>query len=57
MGGAQVSEKHAGFIVNVGSATAGDILELIARVQRAVLEKDGVALETEVRVVGEEPDI
>ncbi len=57
VGGAQVSEKHAGFIVNVGSATAGDILELIARVQRAVLEKDGVALETEVRVVGEEPDI
>ena len=32
-------------------------MELIARVQRAVLEKDGVALETEVRVVGEEPDI
>ena len=57
IGGAMVSEKHAGFIVNVGSATAGDILELIARVQRAVLEKDGVALETEVRVVGEEPDI
>ena len=57
VGGAEVSKKHAGFIVNVGSATAGDILELIARVQRAVLEKDGVALETEVRVVGEEPDI
>ena len=54
VGGAQVSPKHAGFIVNTGSATAGDILELIAQVQRAVLKKDGVLLETEVRIVGEE---
>ena len=51
--GAQVSKKHAGFIVNTGDATASDILELIGIVQREVREKFGVALEPEVRIVGE----
>ena len=53
VGGAQVSEKHAGFIVNIGNATASDILGLIKKVQDAVFEKNGVRLETEVRIVGE----
>lgn len=51
VGGAQVSEKHAGFIVNRGGATCADVLELIARVQRAVKEKTGFALEPEIRIV------
>ena len=54
IGGAQVSEKHAGFIVNIGNATAGDVLTLIERVQKTVFEHSGVHLETEVRVIGEE---
>ena len=54
VGGAQVSEKHAGFIVNAGGATAADILALIRVVQDAVRAKDGVALETEVRIIGED---
>ena len=53
IGGAQVSEKHAGFIVNVGEATAADILNLIEHVQRVVRAQTGVHLETEVRVLGE----
>ena len=54
IGGAQVSEKHAGFIVNIGNATAGDVLTLIERVQKTVFEHSGVHLETEVRAIGEE---
>jgi UDP-N-acetylmuramate dehydrogenase len=54
IGGAEVSPKHAGFIVNTGVATAADILGLIRRVQETVLQKDGVRLELEVRVVGED---
>jgi len=53
VGGAQVSEKHAGFIINTGDATAADILCLISKVQAAVLDRFGVQLETEVRIVGE----
>ena len=53
IGGAQVSQKHAGFIVNVGEATAADILNLIEHVQRVVRAQTGVHLETEVRVLGE----
>ncbi|MBQ9805222.1 MAG: UDP-N-acetylmuramate dehydrogenase [Clostridia bacterium] len=48
-GGAEVSEKHAGFIVNRGGATAEDVKRLVERIQRTVLEKTGVALETEIR--------
>ena len=51
-GGAQVSEKHAGFIVNAGGATGSDILSLISLVQSRVFERSGVRLETEVRVLG-----
>ena len=54
VGGAQVSEKHAGFIVNTGSATATDILTLIGVVQDAVQARFGVRLETEVRILGED---
>ena len=53
LGGAQVSEKHAGFIINTGSATPEDILGLIALVQQRVLEASGVKLEPEVKIVGE----
>lgn len=49
VGGAQVSEKHAGFIINKGGATEADISELIALVQRTVLEQTGVSLECEVK--------
>lgn len=52
VGGAQVSEKHAGFIINLGDATATDVLKLIAEVQRRVQAHAGVWLETEVRIVG-----
>jgi UDP-N-acetylmuramate dehydrogenase len=52
IGGAQVSEKHAGFIVNTGNATAKDILDLIKYVQKAVMEKYGKAIEPEVRILG-----
>lgn len=54
VGGAQVSEKHAGFIINTGGATAADILALIRVVQDEVAARYGVALETEVRIVGED---
>lgn len=53
IGGAQVSEKHANFIVNLGEATAADIETLIAQVKATVLEKQGVALIQEVKVIGE----
>lgn len=53
VGGAQVSEKHCGFVINRGDATAEDILTLIRHVQKTVKEKFGVDLETEVRMIGE----
>lgn len=51
IGGAQVSEKHAGFIINKGDASAGDVKDLIAHVQKTVFEKYSVNLECEVRFV------
>ena len=54
VGGAQVSELHAGFLVNAGGATADDVLRLIADVQARVLADSGVTLEPEVRIIGEE---
>ena len=54
IGGAQVSTKHAGFIVNKGGATATDYLNLIHYIQKTIKEKDGIALQTEVRIIGEE---
>lgn len=53
VGGAQVSEKHCGFVVNTGGATASDVLALIREVQKRVREKFGVELETEVKFLGE----
>ena len=53
IGGAQVSEKHAGFVVNTGNATERDISELIRYVQSTVLEQTGVQLECEIKRIGE----
>jgi UDP-N-acetylmuramate dehydrogenase len=53
IGGAQVSEKHANFIVNVGGATAADIESLINEVQAAVKQQTGVELHPEVKIVGD----
>ncbi len=53
VGGAMVSEKHAGFVVNVGNATAADVLNLIEEVKRRVREVHGVTLTPEVRIIGE----
>ena len=53
IGGAQISTKHANFIINTGSARAADIEQLIELVERSVKEKFGVDLEREVRIVGE----
>lgn len=54
IGGAQVSEVHANFLVNRGGATATDFLQLMTRIKDEVLLKMGIALEPEVQVVGEE---
>lgn len=54
IGGAQVSTLHAGFIVNIGGATAADVTNLIAHIQKEVLARSGVQLECEVRILGEE---
>ena len=53
IGGAQVSPKHANFIVNVGECTALDIELLIRHIKEVVLQKQGVALQQEVKVIGE----
>ena len=53
VGGAQVSMKHAGFLVNSGDSSR-DYLELVRTVQRIVRERAGVELETEIRIIGEE---
>ena len=49
VGGAAVSEKHAGFVINRGGATAKDVRTLIAHIQKTVWEKSGVQLEPEIR--------
>lgn len=54
IGGAQVSLKHAGFIVNVDNATADEYISLIEHVQATVKEKYGIKLEREVRIIGED---
>ncbi len=54
VGGAQVSKKHAGFVVNTGNATAKDVLDLIHEVQKRVYAKHKVELHPEVRIIGEE---
>ena len=51
VGGAQVSTKHAGFVINTGGATCADVLELIRQVQERVMATAGVELEPEVRII------
>lgn len=53
IGGAQVSEKHANFIVNLGEATADDIEKLIAHMHDMVLREHGVDLQREVKIIGD----
>jgi len=57
VGGAAVSAKHCGFVVNEGGATASDVYRLIRKVRRVVYEKYGVMLEPEVKFVGNFPDL
>lgn len=54
IGGAQVSTKHSGFIINKGEATANDIIDLIKLVQKRVKKNSGIDLETEVRIIGKD---
>jgi len=54
VGGAEISEKHANWIVNVGEARAADVLALVEVVRRAVEERFGVTLQMEVKVIGED---
>ena len=51
VGGAQVSEKHAGFVINTGGASCADVLTLIAHIQDVVYRETGVRLEPEVKIV------
>ena len=51
VGGAQISEKHCGFVINRGGATCADVVELTEQVSRIVKEKTGFVLEREIRVV------
>ena len=51
IGGAQVSEKHCGFVINKGNATSKDVLDLIEYIKKTVYEKQGVRLECEVKIL------
>ena len=51
VGGAEVSPKHAGFVVNVGGATCADVLALIEKVRKTVYDAHGVMLEPEVKII------
>ena len=51
VGGAQVSQKHAGFVINIGDATCADVLALIEEIQRRVFDASGVRLEPEVKII------
>lgn len=53
IGGAKISEKHCGFVINEGNATAQDVYSLITHVKKTVFEKSGVMLEMEVKTLGE----
>ena len=55
VGGAEVSQLHSGFIINIGGATATDIIQLKELVQARVMDQFGVMLEPEVRIIGEDP--
>ena len=51
VGGAQVSEKHAGFVINRGGATCADVLRLLEHVEKTVYDRFGVRLEREIKVI------
>jgi len=51
IGGARISDKHCGFVINTGNATAADILDVISEVQERVKERFGVDLEPEVVII------
>ena len=51
IGGAQVSEKHAGFVINTGGASFSDVAALMAHIQKTVREASGVTLEPEVKIL------
>ena len=53
VGGAQVSELHAGFLINKGGATSSDVIDLMHLVQKTVMDRFGVSLEPEVRIIDE----
>ena len=53
IGGAEVSTKHAGFIVNKGNATEKDIIDLIKYVQKEIYQKFGERIEPEIKIIGE----
>ena len=53
MGGARVSEKHCGFVINAGDATACDVMKLMRQIQETVWEKFRLRLEPEVRFLGD----
>lgn len=53
IGDAQISEKHAGFVVNKGNATAEDVINLIQHVKKVVYEKTGKNIELEIEIIGE----
>lgn len=54
VGDAQISEKHSGFIINLGNATACDVIQLIEKAKTRVKEHTGVELIPEVRIIGED---
>ncbi len=54
IGGAEISAKHAGFIVNRGNATARDVLDLITHIQNTARERFNVELQPEIRIIGEQ---
>ena len=51
IGGAEVSNKHAGFVINTGNATCADVLALIEKIQKTVMNTSGVMLEPEIRII------
>ncbi len=53
IGGAEISKKHAGFVINNGNATAKDVLDLIGHAQKTVKDRFGVTLEPEIKIIGE----
>ena len=53
VGGAQVSEKHAGFVINRGGATCADVLALMEYIRKTVYDRTGIELEAEVKIIRE----